>query len=62
MRQWLQFGPYRLDLSSRSLFCDETPVSLTPKSIEMLRVLVQAGGSVVTKEMFLKEVWPGTFV
>jgi len=28
----------------------------------MLRVLVQAGGSVVTKEMFLKEVWPGTFV
>jgi len=62
VRQWLQFGPYHLDVSSRSLFCESAPVSLTPKSIEMLRVLAQAGGSVVTKEMFLKEVWPGTFV
>jgi len=28
----------------------------------MLRVLVEAGGSVVTKGMLLEEVWPGTFV
>jgi len=62
VRQWLQFGPYRLDVASSSLFCDNAPVSLTPKAIEMLRLLVQAGGAVVTKGMFLEAVWPGTFV
>lgn len=61
-RQWLQFGPYRLDVISCALLRDKQPVNLTPKAIEMLRVLVRAGGSVVTKEMFLEEVWPGTFV
>ena len=62
MRQWLEFGPYRLDAASCALFRDKTPVPLTPKAIEMLRVLAQAGGSVVTKEALLEEVWPGTFV
>src|SRR5262249_16671657 len=59
---WLQFGPYRLDVSSCVLLRHDKPVNLTPKAIEMLRVLVRAGGSIVTKEMFLDEVWPGTFV
>ncbi len=62
MRQWLQFGPYRLDVASRALFCDETSIPLTPKAIQLLRVLAEAGGSVVTKEVLLEEVWPGTFV
>ena len=51
-----------LDAMSRSLFRDGQPVPLTPKAIEILHVLLQAGGSVVTKEALLEEVWPGTFV
>ena len=61
-RQWLQFGPYRLDAISCTLLRGSKPVPLTPKEIEMLRVLVRAGPSVVTKEMFFELVWPGTFV
>jgi len=62
VRQWLQFDAYRLDAAACALFRDQEPVPLTPKAIELLRVLVQAGGSVVTKEVLLEEVWPGTFV
>jgi DNA-binding winged helix-turn-helix (wHTH) protein/tetratricopeptide (TPR) repeat protein len=62
MRNWLHFGPYRLDVVSPGLFRDGEPVCLTPKALGVLRLLAEAGGEVVTKEMLLDQVWAGTFV
>ena len=57
-----EFGPFRLDLSEQMLLRDGHPVPLTPKTFDVLRVLVQNGGHLVEKESLLKEVWPDSFV
>jgi DNA-binding winged helix-turn-helix (wHTH) protein len=37
-------------------------VSLSPKALEILSVLVQSGGTLVEKEHLISKVWPDTFV
>jgi TolB-like protein/DNA-binding winged helix-turn-helix (wHTH) protein/Tfp pilus assembly protein PilF len=56
------FGPFRLDPAQRLLFRDEDVVSLTPKAIDTLLVLVENRGQLLTKDELLERVWPGTFV
>src|SRR5215831_11470750 len=56
------FGPYRLDARERRLLRDGQPISLPPKSFDLLVALVARAGSLATKEELLGEVWPGTFV
>jgi Tol biopolymer transport system component/DNA-binding winged helix-turn-helix (wHTH) protein len=56
------FGPFRVDESERLLLRGEEVVSLAPKAFEMLLVLVESGGRVLTKEELLKRVWPDSFV
>src|SRR5215470_12790116 len=56
------FGSYRLDPSQRSLLCSGKPVALTPKSFEILVVLIQNSGRVLTKDDLMKKVWPDSFV
>jgi DNA-binding winged helix-turn-helix (wHTH) protein len=53
----LGFGPYRIDLQTRTLFKDEEPVHLTPYQFDCLRLLVQLRGHLVTFDKFLTEVW-----
>jgi Tol biopolymer transport system component/DNA-binding winged helix-turn-helix (wHTH) protein len=57
-----EFGPFRLDLSEHQLLRGGVPVPLTPKTFELLRVLVQHAGHLVEKDTLLKEVWPDNFV
>lgn len=57
-----EFGPYRLEVASRSLFRNGEFVALTPKAAETLLLLVQARGLIVTKEQLLERVWPGVVV
>jgi Tol biopolymer transport system component/DNA-binding winged helix-turn-helix (wHTH) protein len=57
-----QFGPFRLDVRDHRLTRDGRPVPLTPKVFAILRVLVENGGHLVTKEDLLKQVWPDSFV
>ncbi len=57
-----EFGPFRLDLRSRLLLRQEDPVPLTPKALDLLRVLVERRHQVVTKDELLEAVWPDTFV
>ncbi len=61
-RRFYDFGPFRVDESERLLRCDEEVVPLTPKAFEMLLVLVESRGRVLTKEELLKRVWPDTVV
>src|SRR3989441_7651114 len=57
-----QFGSYRLDAVERVLLRDGQPVTLPPKDLETLLVLVERAGHIVEKEELLEKVWPGVFV
>jgi DNA-binding winged helix-turn-helix (wHTH) protein/Tol biopolymer transport system component len=61
-KQFYVFGPFSLDASSRLLLKDGQPVSLPPKAVETLIVLVQNAGQLVDKDELMKKVWQDTFV
>jgi DNA-binding winged helix-turn-helix (wHTH) protein/Tfp pilus assembly protein PilF len=56
------FGPYRLDFERRLLLHGGEPVPLHQKALEILIVLVQHRGEVVSKDELMKAVWPDAFV
>jgi TolB-like protein/DNA-binding winged helix-turn-helix (wHTH) protein/Flp pilus assembly protein TadD len=56
------FGSYSLDVVERVLLRDGQPVTLPPKDLETLLVLVERAGHIVEKEELLEKVWPGVFV
>ena len=58
----LEFGPFTLDTHERVLRREGKPVSLTPKSFDILLVLVQNSGRVLTKQEIIERVWPDTIV
>ena len=57
-----EFGPFRLDADQGLLWRDGNVVSLTPKAIELLRVLVASDGRLLAKQELLERVWPESFV
>src|SRR5260370_33450213 len=56
------FGSYRLDSVERVLRRDGQPVTLPPKDLETLLVLVERAGHIFEKEELLEKVWPGVFI
>jgi DNA-binding winged helix-turn-helix (wHTH) protein len=62
VRQFYEFGPYRIDPDHRQLTRETKPVPLQPKAFDILLVLVQNSERVVPKDDLMKAVWPGTFV
>jgi DNA-binding winged helix-turn-helix (wHTH) protein len=56
------FTPFRLDVSGRSLWRGDARVPLTHKAFEILRVLVDRAGHVVSQDTLLGAVWPDTYV
>lgn len=59
---FLDFGSFRVDLTKRVLLRSGEAVSLPPKAFEVLLVLLQRPGQIVSKDQLLQEVWPDTFV
>jgi TolB-like protein/DNA-binding winged helix-turn-helix (wHTH) protein/Tfp pilus assembly protein PilF len=57
-----RFGPFVLDPARRTLFREDSPVSLTPKAFDVLLFLTQNPNRLVTKEELLQAVWGDTFV
>lgn len=57
-----EFGKCRLDVEKKFLWCDNQPVQLSLKAIELLCVLVESGGTVVTKDEIWQAVWQNSFV
>jgi DNA-binding response OmpR family regulator len=53
----LVVGPLVLDDRSRRVAVAGEDITLTPKEYELLRLLVQHAGDVVTREVIMKEVW-----
>jgi len=56
------FGPFQIDPVERRLTRDGTPVPLTPKAFDLLLVLVEQSGHLVTKDALLQRVWPDVVV
>lgn len=56
------FGEFRLDPQRRVLRRREEPIALTPKAFEVLVLLIQHSGEVVSKDELMKAVWPDSFV
>ena len=50
-------GDVRLDTFRREVTRGETPVSLSPKEFAVLKVLMEAGGGVISAEDLLAEAW-----
>lgn len=61
-QDFYEFGVYRLEVSTRSLYRAGEFVPLPPKVLETLLVLVQEAGHVVTKDELMQRVWPDAFV
>ena len=57
-----EFGPFRLDVASRALYRGAEFIALTPKAAEILLLLVQEAGRVVTKEQIFERAWAGVVV
>jgi len=56
------FGDYTLDLERGALLKLGSDVKLRPKSFEVLRLLVERHGQLVSKEDLITAVWPRTVV
>ena len=57
-----EFGPFRLDPRKRVLVCEGREVGLTPKTFDVLRVLVENRDRAVDKSELLRAVSPDTVV
>jgi len=56
------FGPFRLFAAQRLLLEHEKPLRLGSRALEILTVLLENPGELVTKEELVTRVWPDTFV
>src|SRR5438067_9621599 len=56
------FGDFRVDAQNRILWRGEEAVALTPKAFEVLLLLIDHGGELVSKDELMEKVWPDSFV
>ncbi len=53
-----RFGPFELQVDKRRLLKDGATISLRPRAFDLLVVLVDRAGHLVTKDELLGQVWP----
>src|SRR5690348_11649938 len=59
----LRFGSFELDVRSRELRQGETRIRLQEQPFEILRLMLERPGDVVTRDELRQRLWPdGTFV
>jgi DNA-binding winged helix-turn-helix (wHTH) protein/TolB-like protein/Flp pilus assembly protein TadD len=57
-----EFGRFRFDPAERLLLREGKSVPLTPKAFEILQILIQSNGRLLSKEDLMRQVWPDSFV
>src|SRR5271169_1726515 len=57
-----EFGRFRVLLRRRQLVADGVPIELGTRAFDLLLVLLEADGSLVTKDELMRRVWPGIVV
>ena len=60
--EFYEFGPFRLEPKERRLLRGDEIVALTPKSFDMLHLLVRNSGHLMEKDELIRMLWPDTFV
>src|SRR5271165_3782568 len=58
----LKFGRFQVLPHRREFFAEGMPVPLGGGAFDVLMVLIEAGGELVTKDEILSRVWPGMVV
>ena len=58
----LNFGRFQILLRRRQLVADAVPIELGTRAFDLLLVLLEANGSLVTKDELMARVWPGIVV
>lgn len=58
----LAFGRYRLLPHRRELLCDDKPIKLGARALDVLMVLVETPGTLVSKGVLMARVWPDRMV
>jgi DNA-binding winged helix-turn-helix (wHTH) protein len=61
-KRFYEFGPFRLDITTRVLLRESEIVPLTPKALDMLLALVERRGELVGRQELLDAVWPDVHV
>jgi DNA-binding winged helix-turn-helix (wHTH) protein len=57
-----RFGRFELQPDERRLLATGAPVAVGPRAFDLLVVLVERGGHLVTKDELLERVWPKVIV
>jgi two-component system alkaline phosphatase synthesis response regulator PhoP len=57
----LSFRHLRVDIDARQVTVDDQPVELTAIEFDLLRVLAENHGRVLTREQLLEKVWGGAY-
>lgn len=57
-----EFGDFRLDTKEKILTNGGAPVTLTPKCFELLSLLVENHGRLLTKDELMEKLWADSFV
>lgn len=58
----LEFGRFRVLLRQRQLVTDGLPLQLGTRAFDLLMILLEANGLLVTKDELVRHVWPGIVV
>jgi TolB-like protein/DNA-binding winged helix-turn-helix (wHTH) protein/Flp pilus assembly protein TadD len=56
------FGEFQVDPANQLLLRNGAPIALTPKVFQTLLLLIERPGQLVTKDEFVRRLWPDTFV
>lgn len=59
---WYDFDNFRLDVEKRRLLKDDVPVTLSPKTVQTLLILVENAGETVEKDDIYNQLWADSFV
>jgi len=58
----IEFGRFRMLLRRRQLLADGVPIEIGTRAFDLLLVLLESDGALVTKEELLNRVWPEVVV
>jgi DNA-binding winged helix-turn-helix (wHTH) protein len=58
----VEFGRFRILVLRRQLLADGVPAELGTRAFDILMVLIDANGLLVTKSELMARVWPGIVV
>ena len=58
----IEFGRFRMLLRRRQLLADGVPIEIGTRAFDLLLVLLESDGALITKEELLNRVWPSVVV